>query len=533
MPDSGIRELARKLGIPLLEAIDETMFDAALVSALPVEWARRHCALPVRLPGGGGALAVPDASSLPLVQQASLGVGETLAPALASRETIMAAIDEAWFAARDTSRSRAEPPGEGAGAPSPAGPAGDAASPAAEAAQPASDLLLESGGPVERFWSDTILEAIRKGASDIHADPMPDGSTRIRFRLSGTLYEQPPPPHGLARQLVSRIKVLSRMDIAEHRLPQDGMMQVRAGGRAVDIRVSTIPVADGERVVLRLLNRDDSLRPLSALGMPDGVRAAFETVLGSPNGVVAVCGPTGSGKTTTLYSALCSMDAARRNVMTIEDPVEYRLAGIAQIQVKPKIGLTFASGLRHVLRQDPDVVLVGETRDGETAEIAVRAALTGHLVLTTLHTNAAASAPMRLVDMGVEPYLLASCLRGVLSQRLVRRACPDCSRLDPFGASGRPAAEEALARAAGCGGVLRAVGCAKCLEGYVGRTGVFEFLRCGGKVAEAIHARALGPEALREAAGGSFMPMAGDAREKLRRGETTPLEILSALGTAV
>ena len=305
---------------------------------------------------------------------------------------------------------------------------------------------------------------------------------------------------------------------------------LRAGGRAVDVRVSTVPVADGERVVLRLLDRDDSFRPLSSLGMPGAVHDAFSALLSSPNGIVVVSGPTGSGKTTTLYSALGGMDSTRRNVMTVEDPVEYRLPGIAQIQVKPKIGLTFASGLRHILRQDPDVVLVGETRDAETAEIAVRASLTGHLVFTTLHTNDAASAPMRLVDMGVEPYLLASCLRGVLAQRLVRRACPDCSRLVPFGSSGLSEAEEGLARAAGCSGVLRAPGCDSCLEGSVGRTGVFELLRCGGAVADAIHAGRLDAASLAAAAGPALLPMSADAAAKLRASVATPAEILAALG---
>ena len=368
----------------------------------------------------------------------------------------------------------------------------------------------------------------------MHLEPAPDGGARVRFRLSGRLYDQAPAPRGLAAQAVSRVKVLAGMDIAEHRLPQDGMTQVRAGGgRAVDIRVSTIPVADGERVVMRLLNRGDSLLPLSALGMPDDVREGFSALLASPNGIVVVSGPTGSGKTTTLYAALGSVDSARRNVMTIEDPVEYRLPGIAQIQVAPKIGLTFASGLRHVLRQDPDVVLVGETRDAETAEIAVRASLTGHLVFTTLHTNDAASAVMRLVDMGVEPYLLASSLRGVLAQRLVRRACPHCARMLPFGDPSVLPAEEAVARAAGAEGVLRAVGCPRCLEGCVGRIGVFELLPCGGAVAEAVHAGRLAAGDLRAAAeeAGTFRPMADDAARKLRDRVTTPAEVLAALGS--
>jgi type II secretory ATPase GspE/PulE/Tfp pilus assembly ATPase PilB-like protein len=218
------------------------------------------------------------------------------------------------------------------------------------------------------------------------------------------------------------------MDIAERRLPQDGTARVRVGEREIDVRVSTVPVAEGERVVLRLLDRESALLPLSSLGMSDEVLSGFRSLLAMPHGMIVVSGPTGSGKTTTLYASLRELDSAHRNILTIEDPVEYQLPDIGQIQVKPKIGLTFAAGLRHMLRQDPDIVLVGETRDIETAEIAVRASLTGHLVFTTLHTNDAAGSVLRMVDMGVEPYLLASCLRGVLAQRLVRRLCPACRR---------------------------------------------------------------------------------------------------------
>ena len=526
---------AESFGVPYVPRVGPELFDPALIAAVPVTWARDQAVLPARLPDGRAVLLMPGTAALGLVQQASLAAGTPLEPAFAPRDEILRAIDEAWFAGksraekavRDGSAEDAKPVAPGS-SPAPRPPSRPGA-----AAVPGLDLLLDSAEPVARFLNDTLLAAIRRNASDVHVDPVAGGGARVRFRLSGRLYDQPAPPEGLAAQLVSRVKVLAGMDIAEHRLPQDGMTQVRAGGgRAVDIRVSTIPVADGERVVMRLLNRDDSLLPLSELGMPDDVRAGFSALLAAPNGIVVVSGPTGSGKTTTLYSALGSLDSTRRNVMTIEDPVEYRLPGIAQIQVAPKIGLTFASGLRHVLRQDPDVVLVGETRDAETAEIAVRASLTGHLVFTTLHTNDAPSAVMRLVDMGVEPYLLASSLRGVLAQRLVRRACPHCARMLPFGDPAVLPSEEAVARAAGAAGVLRAVGCDRCLEGYVGRIGVFELLPCGGAVAEAVHAGRLAAGDLRAAAAaaGAFRPMSDDAARKLRDRITTPAEVLAALG---
>jgi general secretion pathway protein E len=352
----------------------------------------------------------------------------------------------------------------------------------------------------------------------------------VRFRIDGTLYEQPTPPRHHAEALVSRVKVMAHMDIAERRLPQDGMAQVRVGERAIDVRVSTVPVADGERVVMRLLDRDNALLPLSALGMPDTVLAPFETLLAMPNGLVVVSGPTGSGKTTTLYSALGSLDATRRNILTVEEPVEYRLPAIGQIQVRPKIGLTFASGLRHILRQDPDVILVGETRDTETAEIAVRAALTGHLVFTTLHTNDAPSAVARLVDMGVEPYLLASCLRGVLAQRLVRRLCPLCRRRAAAPDAPASAAARSLLAEVSLDALHAAAGCAACLDGYKGRVGLFELMPCGGAIVESIHQSRVDAESLRTvAATAGYQPLRADAVRKLRAGVTDLREVAAAL----
>ena len=502
------------------DRIDPELVDPALLAAFPVTWARRNAALPARSRTDGRALLIlPGPEGLALLPAAALAAGCDFAPVFAPRETILAAIEAAYFAAQ------------------PAPPAAQPPAPAAQPPAPAAtgeDLLVRREEPAARALNEIILSAVRQGASDIHLEPDGAGGTHVRFRLSGRLYAQPdaaiPPPLGV--QVVSRLKVMGGMDIAEHRLPQDGMAQVRAGNRAVDLRLSTIPSADGERAVLRLLNREDSLLPLSSLGMDGSVLSGFRTLLGRPNGIVAVCGPTGSGKTTTLYAALGSLDSARRNVMTIEDPVECRIDGISQMQVRPGIGLTFASGLRSLLRQDPDVVLVGETRDPETAEIAVRASLTGHLVLTTLHTNDAPSAVMRLVDMGVEPYLLASCLRGVLAQRLVRKVCPRCGVKVPADDASLSAAQGALARAAGCSAVMRANpdGCDACLEGHCGRTGIFELLLCGGAVSEAIHAGRLSSGELRASAGAGFLPMSADAAAKLRDLTTSPAEILSAIG---
>ena len=285
----------------------------------------------------------------------------------------------------------------------------------------------EYSQPVVRLVNALLSDAVKRGASDIHIEPFAN-ALAVRYRIDGLFYAQPPPPRPLENALIARLKVMAKLDLAEKRLPQDGVARVRVGAREIDVRVSSVPVAEGERIVLRLLHRESTRFTLNELGMSAGMLEEFRGILRAPHGIVLVTGPTGSGKTTTLYAALRELDTAHLNVLTIEDPIEYQLPDIGQMQVHPKIGLTFARGLRHVLRQDPDVVLVGETRDLETAEIVVRASLTGHLVFTTLHTNDATGAVTRLVDMGIAPYLLASAARAVLAQRLVRRLCPKCRR---------------------------------------------------------------------------------------------------------
>jgi general secretion pathway protein E len=348
--------------------------------------------------------------------------------------------------------------------------------------------------------------------------------------VDGLLYEQASPPKRLERALVSRMKVMAHLDIAEKRLPQDGSARVRVGEREIDVRVSTIPVGEGERVVLRLLNRESSVLPLSALGMPDDVKKTWESLLREAHGLMIVCGPTGSGKTTTLYGSISQLDTKGRNVLTIEDPVEYQLPDIGQMQVKPKIGLSFAGGLRHILRQDPDVILVGETRDNETAEIAVRASLTGHLVFTTLHTNDAAGAMIRMMDMGVETYLLAAALRGVLAQRLVRKLCPLCRK--PVAAK---AEELALLGESGRKLEGRTVyepgGCPECLAGYRGRIGIFELLVVDEAMQEAMRTGAESGRQMKLTSGtGVRRTLLDDGLAKVLEGGTSLSEVLYALG---
>jgi general secretion pathway protein E len=345
------------------------------------------------------------------------------------------------------------------------------------AAESSRDLLRSADlAPVTMAVNQMILEALRQGASDVHIEPM-ERRLHVRFRLDGALYEQAPLPRALEAGIISRLKIMGRMDIAEKkRLPQDGMARVRVGEREIDIRVSTVPVGDGERLVLRLLRHDTALVPSAISAWAGEVLQRFRKLLREPNGVVWVTGPTGSGKTTTLYAALGEFDTNGINILTIEDPVEYQLAGIGQISVKDKIGLTFSLGLRHILRQDPDVILVGETRDTETAEIVVRASLTGHLVFSTLHTNDALGAVVRLIDMGVEPYLVAEAVLGALAQRLVRALCAECRRDRPLAADEITAP---LRRAGFKAGdtVVEPVGCPRCRDGYAGVLACLSWLR--------------------------------------------------------
>jgi len=336
------------------------------------------------------------------------------------------------------------------------------------------DLLEnEDDAPIIKLINAMLSEAIKENASDIHIETF-ENTLQIRFRVDGVLREVLKPNRKLASLLVSRIKVMAKLDIAEKRIPQDGRISLKIGGRAVDVRVSTMPTGHGERVVLRLLDKNSARLDLKDLGMVDDSRKKFSQLIEKPHGIILVTGPTGSGKSTTLYAGLSQIDHKERNILTVEDPIEYAIEGIGQTQVNTKVDMTFARGLRAILRQDPDVVMVGEIRDLETAQIAVQASLTGHLVLSTLHTNSAAGAITRMEDMGVEPFLLSSSLLGVLAQRLVRTLCPHCRE------SHLPDDEELNLLTLPADNQLpiyRAIGCIECnYKGYRGRTGIHELL---------------------------------------------------------
>jgi general secretion pathway protein E len=393
---------------------------------------------------------------------------------------------------------------------------------------PSTKDLLESSdeAPIIRFLNAMLSEAIRENASDIHIEPF-EGYLAVRFRVDGMLREVLRPNRALAAAIASRVKVMARLDIAEKRLPQDGRISLRVGGRPVDVRVSTLPASHGERVVLRLLDKQAGRLDTAHLGLGPAERRDLEGLVARPHGIVLVTGPTGSGKTTTLYALLSALNTGRYNIITVEDPIEYHLEGIGQTQVNLKAGLDFARGLRAILRQDPDIVMVGEIRDRETADTAVQASLTGHLVLSTLHTNTAVGALTRLRDMGVEPFLLASSLSGVVAQRLVRRLCPDCK--EP-----RPASDGERAALGVPAGVARPtlhhpVGCPACRQqGYRGRFGVFEVVTLDEAMRERISQGAAEQEltalARRTSAG-----IIDNARAAVLAGDTTVEEALRVI----
>jgi len=371
------------------------------------------------------------------------------------------------------------------------------------------DLLeTEDDAPIIRMINALLTQAARDGASDIHIEPF-ESYSLVRFRVDGTLRDVVRPKRALHAALVSRIKIMAALDIAEKRLPQDGRITLRVGGRPVDVRVSTLPTGHGERAVLRLLEKDLSKLELTNLGMAREALDRFDTLIHQPHGIILVTGPTGSGKSTTLYAAIRRLDKNTTNIMTVEDPIEYDIEGIGQTQVNPKIDMTFAKALRAILRQDPDVVMIGEIRDLETAQIAVQASLTGHLVLATLHTNDAASAVARLIDMGIEPFLLSSSLLGVMGQRLVRKLCPKCRVQDS------PTSP------------WRAVGCDNCGNtGYVGRTGIYELLVVDDEMRMLVHQGANDTDIRRVAEKGGMVSMRVDAQRWVVSGVTSQEEAL-------
>ncbi len=459
-----LNALALQLDLEVVESIDDKELRFDLVEQLPIQYLKKHEIFPFQSEDGTLRIAVNDPLDLEVLDDLRILFGQNeIRPVLVPAREILSAINRTYGQANDTAEQLMQDLGEEA----------DSQHLFTEL-EVGEDLLDEtSDAPIIKLVNHIFSQAVKSQASDIHIEPYQQ-HLQVRFRLDGVLHNVLSPPRRLHAAIVSRIKVMARLDIAEKRLPQDGRTEVKIGERLVDVRVSSLPTAFGERVVLRLLEKSGKLLSMKEIGLTAAALAEMKRLLHLSHGIILVTGPTGSGKTTSLYAALSSINSPDKNILTIEDPIEYQLDGIGQMQVNPKINLTFASGLRSMVRQDPDVILVGEIRDRETADIAIHAALTGHLVFSTLHTNDSASAVTRLTDMGIEPFLVSTAVQAIIAQRLVRLLCTHCK--EAYEPEEAQWAELRSSREV-TGPIFRADGCEKCLEtGYRGRTGIYEFL---------------------------------------------------------
>lgn len=466
------REMAERFGIPIHEDIGHFSLVRDQIALIPYLFAKQKKLLPLEEFPTYVAVAVSDPLDLQSLNELSLFLKKQVRPVYCPKQILESAIERCYHQKEEETRqlfNQLEKDGDLDGA-------------HGEDALEGYDLLEQAAqNPVIRMVNAIILEAIQQGASDIHFEPIEEGLS-VRYRIDGVLQKRHTPPREYQNQVLTRIKVMSKMDIAEHRLPQDGRIKLRHGGRDIDFRVSTLPIIHGERIVLRILDKGNILLGLDRIGIDEQLLKKLRKLTHMPEGIILVTGPTGSGKTTTLYSALSEINAAEMNIMTIEDPVEYKLPGVSQMNVNARIELDFAKGLRHILRQDPDVIMIGEIRDKETAEIAIQSSLTGHLVLSTLHTNDAPSALTRLADMGIEPYLLASSILGILAQRLVRRICLGCKT--PYVPSSDELTELGLKKDDLVDGKLyKGAGCDICFgTGYKGRHGIYELMIVSSKI---------------------------------------------------
>ena len=505
-----LRWLAKEYGVPY-SALEDVEIDKQLLSLFPARLLLKDDLLPLRRNEGEVEVATSRLFATQPFDALKTLTGLRLRPVLAPTEVIQREMKKRLGVGADTIDTL-----------------GGEASFQVVDDEGREDNNLDNAAEdasIIRFVNQVLRDAIELRASDIHLEPFED-EMRIRYRIDGILQDVPVPAQIKRFQpaIVSRVKILSHLNIAEKRLPQDGRIKIRLDSSEVDIRVSVIPMLHGEAVVMRLLRQNSTLRGMGELGMADADVRSFQRVLTLPHGIILVTGPTGSGKTSTLYTALNSINDAVRKIITIEDPVEYQLKGVNQIQVSEKAGLTFARGLRSILRHDPDVVLIGEIRDRETAQIAVQASLTGHLVFSTLHTNDAPGALTRLVDMGVEPYLVASSLEAVLAQRLVRRLCPHCKALDETEATrGLRGQVEAIRDAV----IYRAVGCRACRgTGYHGRHGVYEWMDASQKIRRMILKSASSGEIRDVARRDGMTALSEDGWRLVRLGITTPEEVM-------
>lgn len=511
--DDANKTLAAQFGMPFYPDLAHQRLPAEMYKKVPYAFVKKKVVMPFKEEGDTILVAVADPLNAEPLEELRFMLERPVKAVYSSKDAILNAINECYKkesgAASELIATLSE--------------TGDDR----EGYVEVYDLLDDSTNqvPIVKLLNLMLIEAIQQGASDIHFEPLEE-TLRVRYRIDGVLHARHAPAQEYQAQLLTRIKVMAKMDIAERRLPQDGRIKLKMGRREIDFRVSTVPVVGGERIVLRILDKGNVILGLDKIGMPKEVFEEFRDTINLPEGIILVTGPTGSGKTTTLYSAICELYNEETNIMTVEDPVEYNLKGIAQIGVQPKIKLTFAAGLRHILRQDPDIVMIGEIRDVETAEIAIQASLTGHLVLSTLHTNDAPSSITRLVDMGIEPYLLSSTIVGILAQRLVRRICPNCRK--GYEPTDKELESLGLKRENLKKGVLyKGEGCNSCYNsGYKGRLGIYELMPINNAIKKQIVVSPDAVELRQLALKNGMRTLIDHGRQLVVDGETTISEVL-------
>jgi general secretion pathway protein E len=517
--------MARQLQIQHLDVILPEQLNPELVRRLPLEFLKKQRAIPLVLENDQIAIALADPFNVEAYDAIATVLGQPCSRVTCSASEIEQSIGRCYYQNAGIG-SKAE---DLALEDSLSDDSDDNDAHHSGGGPQAEDLLnIANKAPVIKLVNKIFFQAVHSRASDIHIEPYED-EARVRFRVDGVLHDISSLPKAQVAALVSRLKIMANLNIAERRLPQDGQSRIKIGQNLVDIRVSVVPTSGGERVVLRLLDKGSGELGLSDIGLSPEVLDRLRELIRLAHGIILLTGPTGSGKTTTLYAAMTELNSQERNILTVEDPIEYQLPGVGQMQVKPKIGLTFANCLRHILRQDPDVIMIGEIRDLETAEIAIQASLTGHLVLSTLHTNDSASAVTRLIDMGIEPYLISSSVVAVIAQRLLRVICPECKR--PYRPSGQAISlwgENGGSSTIGTigGQLYKGAGCENCLEtGYLGRTGICELLTIDDDIKELISTRC-GSHVIKNAAVQKGMStLREDGLRKALAGETALEEV--------
>jgi len=510
-----LEALAQQFELEWVPHLDTAQIDHELIKKVPISFSRRYRILPIRYEDDVVIVATTDPLEIVALDDLRLLLGKPIRSVLTSGLALLACLNRVYDEA--ASPAGAEQVMEDIAA------AENLDQLAHELDEPQDLLDATDEAPIIRLVNSVLFQAVRQRASDIHFESFERGLV-VRYRIDGVLYPVLTPPKRLQSSIIARLKIMAGLNIAEKRLPQDGRFAIRTAGKDVDLRVSVLPTSHGERVVLRLLEKENRLLNLTEMGFSTDRLSSIQQLIQLAHGIILVTGPTGSGKTTTLYAALSQINAPDKNIITVEDPVEYQLLGIGQMQVNPKINLTFAAGLRSILRQDPDVIMIGEIRDRETAEIAIHASLTGHLVFSTLHTNDAASAATRLIDMGIEPFLVASSVMAVLAQRLLRQICPDCKK--PY----KPTAEE-LGRLGLDSKIAytfyRGAGCPNCSQtGYRGRTGIYELLVLDDEVRRLIGAKADSSVIKQAGIAKGMITLKQEGATKVAQGVTTTEEVM-------